>query len=117
MTSPLTSLDLDEIETRAAALYEYATVTDDEGQAAQNQLTDTDVPALVAEVRRLRDRVAELESPVEAKPSPAPGICRCGHRQAAHDSGEPGCSACPSTGNWDHPYRPSAAAPAVVSAR
>ena len=51
-------LDLDEIEARAAALYEYATVTDQEGQGALDTLTDTDVPALLA---ALRDSRAELE--------------------------------------------------------
>jgi hypothetical protein len=56
MTQPPTSLDLDAIEARAAALYEYATVDDAEGQAALDQLTGTDVPALVAEIRRLRAR-------------------------------------------------------------
>jgi hypothetical protein len=50
----LTSLDLDDIAARAAALYEYATVTDPDGQAALNELTDTDVPALLDTVRRLR---------------------------------------------------------------
>jgi hypothetical protein len=52
-------LDLDEIEARAAALYEYATVTDQEGQDALQELTDTDVPALLAYVRRLH---ADLEA-------------------------------------------------------
>jgi hypothetical protein len=54
----LTSLDLDDIAARAAALYEYATVTDPEGQAALNELTDTDVPALLDTVRRLRADLA-----------------------------------------------------------
>ena len=61
-------LDLDEIAARAAALYEYATVTDQEGQDALDELTDTDVPALLAELRDSRARVAELEGPaVEAR--------------------------------------------------
>ena len=49
--TPLTSQDLDEIETRAASLYE----------ADAAQLAGTDVPALIAEVRRLQALVAELE--------------------------------------------------------
>jgi hypothetical protein len=61
-SKPLSSLDLDEIEARAAALYEYATVADEEGQDALDQLTDTDVPALVAALRQERARVAELEA-------------------------------------------------------
>lgn len=51
---PPTNQDLDDIAARAAALYEYATVTDPEGQAALEELTDKDVPVLAAEVRRLR---------------------------------------------------------------
>lgn len=62
MTSPLTNQQLDEIETRAASLTEYATLTDKLLQADADQLTGEDVPALVAEVRRLTDRVAELEA-------------------------------------------------------
>jgi hypothetical protein len=57
MTNP-TALDLDEIAARAAALYEYATVTDQEGQDALEELTDTDVPALLAYVRSLRAELA-----------------------------------------------------------
>ncbi|MFE2297961.1 hypothetical protein ACFXAW_07170 [Streptomyces sp. NPDC059445] len=59
MTRPLTSLDLDEIEARAAALYEYGTLPSQDGQNALDQLTDTDVPALVAEVRCLRTELAD----------------------------------------------------------
>ncbi|MCI3246481.1 hypothetical protein [Streptomyces spinosisporus] len=58
-TTPPTEQQLDDIEARAAALYEYATVTDPEGQAALQQLTDEDVPGHVAEVRRLRAVVGE----------------------------------------------------------
>jgi hypothetical protein len=65
---PVTEQQLDEIETRAASLYEYATLTDVPLQADADQLTGEDVPALLAEVRRLRTRVAELEGPaVEAR--------------------------------------------------
>ena len=63
MTEPTTDqqLDLDEIEARAAAVYEYATVTDPEGQTAADQLAGTDVPALVAELRRHRAELAATE--------------------------------------------------------
>lgn len=82
-SKPLSSLDLDEIEARAAALYEYATGLDGEDQAEADQLTGTDVPALVAghrqlqanfdtaikgfnasamEITELRERVTELEA-------------------------------------------------------
>lgn len=67
-TTPLTDHQLDEIETRAASLYEYATLDDAPFQADADQLTGTDVPALIADLRRARDRVAELEGPaVEAR--------------------------------------------------
>jgi hypothetical protein len=51
---PLTEQQLDDIETRAASLWEYATLTDIPLQADADQLTGEDVPALLAEVRRLR---------------------------------------------------------------
>ncbi|NUO43684.1 MAG: hypothetical protein HOV82_16800 [Streptomyces sp.] len=50
-----TNLDLDEIAGRAAGLYEYATGLDAAWQDEADQLAGTDVPALLAEVRRLRD--------------------------------------------------------------
>jgi hypothetical protein len=65
MTSELTAQQLDEIETRAAYLDEYATLTDKPLQADADQLTGKDVPALIAAVRRLTDRVAELEGQTE----------------------------------------------------
>ena len=52
-------LDLDEIEGRAAHLYEYA---QQHGDGEGDTLAGEDVPALVAELRRTRDRVAELEA-------------------------------------------------------
>ena len=58
MTTPPTEQQLDEIETRAAHLHEYACQDDGEGDT----LAGTDVPLLLAEVHRLRDRVAELEA-------------------------------------------------------
>ena len=60
--APLTDQQLDEIETRAAHLHEYATLTDQPLQADADQLTGKDVPALLADLRRARDRVAELEA-------------------------------------------------------
>jgi hypothetical protein len=53
MTQPLTAQQLDAIETRAAHLAEYAHQDDGEGDT----LAGTDVPALLAEVRRLTDRI------------------------------------------------------------
>lgn len=53
-------LDLDEIETRAAHLHEYATLTDGPLQTDADQLTGKDVPALVKEVRRLRPALDEM---------------------------------------------------------
>lgn len=50
----LASQDLDEIEARAAGLYEYATGLDAAWQAEADQLAGTDVPALAAAVRRLQ---------------------------------------------------------------
>lgn len=61
-TTPPASLNLDEIEGRAAALYEYATLDDEPLQADANQLTGEDVPALLAEVRRLRAQLATAEA-------------------------------------------------------
>jgi hypothetical protein len=57
---PLTEQQLDDIETRAAYLDEYATLTDVPLQADADQLTGEDVPALLAEVRRLRAELDEM---------------------------------------------------------
>jgi len=59
MTQPTASLALTEqrladIETRAAHLHEYATLTDVPLQADADQMTGEDVPALLAEIRRLK---------------------------------------------------------------
>lgn len=62
VTSPLTPEQLDEIATRAAGLYEYATGLDDAWQDEADQLTGTDVPALVDEVRRLREELDETKA-------------------------------------------------------
>ncbi|WP_432140151.1 hypothetical protein [Streptomyces sp. bgisy154] len=50
----MTHLDLDAIATRAAGLYEYATGLDKAWQDEADQLTGTDVPALIAELRTAR---------------------------------------------------------------
>ncbi|MCX5598379.1 hypothetical protein OOK29_09540 [Streptomyces phaeochromogenes] len=60
-TTPLTSQQLDDIETRAASLHEYATLTDEPFQADADELTGVDVPALLAEVRRLQTGLAAEE--------------------------------------------------------
>ncbi|MDX3034951.1 hypothetical protein [Streptomyces scabiei] len=57
----LTAGRLDEIETRAASLHEYALLADEPLQADADQLTGEDVPALIAAVRRLHDELAEYE--------------------------------------------------------
>lgn len=91
----LTDQQLDEIEARAAALYEYATVADEEGQNALDQLTDVDVPQLVAELRQARARIAELEKArrlewVRQGVTPhTPRICECGHSHHAHTVPDP----------------------------
>ena len=55
---PPTGQQLDEIETRAAHLHEYALLDDEPMQADADQLTGKDVPALVA---ALRDSRAEID--------------------------------------------------------
>lgn len=59
MTNPPTEQQLAEISTRAAHLHEYALLDDVQAQREADQLTGTDVPQLVAEVRRLRHQVRE----------------------------------------------------------
>ncbi|QLJ06815.1 hypothetical protein HZZ00_37950 (plasmid) [Streptomyces sp. NEAU-sy36] len=49
-------LDLDAIQARAARLYERTATIDPNAHPDFGQLTDADVPALVAEVRRCRAR-------------------------------------------------------------
>lgn len=53
--TPLTDRQLDEIEARAAHLYEYAR---QHGDGEGDTLAGEDVPALVDEVRRLRAELA-----------------------------------------------------------
>jgi hypothetical protein len=61
-------LDLDAIEARAARLYERTATIDPNAHPDFGQLTDTDVPVLVAEIRRLRAQAAMVcalcETPV-----------------------------------------------------
>lgn len=51
---PLTEQQLDDIETLAAHLHEYATTTIEALQQDADRLTGVEVPALIAEVRQLR---------------------------------------------------------------
>lgn len=62
MTShtPPTGQQLDEIEARAAGLYEYATGLDDAWQAEADQLAGTDVPALLAALLDSRTEIEKL---------------------------------------------------------
>lgn len=59
--TPPTEQQLDEIETRAAHLHEYATQDDGEGDT----LAGEDVPALVAEIRRQRAELAAVPDRLE----------------------------------------------------
>ncbi|MCX4809040.1 hypothetical protein OG601_47095 [Streptomyces sp. NBC_01239] len=54
MNTPLTDQQINEIEERATRLYEFGALPDD-----AEILTGTDVPALLAEVRRLRAELAD----------------------------------------------------------
>ncbi|WP_109000816.1 hypothetical protein [Streptomyces rishiriensis] len=56
--TPLTTQQLDEIEARAARLYERTATIDPNAHPDFGQLTDTDVPALVADLRRSRAELA-----------------------------------------------------------
>lgn len=55
--TPPTDQQLDEITARAAHLFEYVTLPTE-----VDQLAGVDVPLLLADLRRARDRVAELEA-------------------------------------------------------
>ncbi|MFJ8798463.1 hypothetical protein [Streptomyces sp. NPDC102487] len=72
-----TPLDLDDIEARAAHLYEYGDPTDTR-TAGWEELAGTDVPALLAEVRRLTAELADALRPN------TPRLCKCGHSNHAH---------------------------------
>jgi hypothetical protein len=91
MTNQPEPLDLDAIEARAGGLYEYATGLDTAWQEEADRLAGTDVPALVAEIRRLRDEVAtltearRLEWVTSHGQTPhTPRLCECGHSHHAH---------------------------------
>ena len=58
--NPITDEQLNEIAARAAGLYEYATGLDTAWQDEADQLAGTDVPALLAAVRRLRDALTAI---------------------------------------------------------
>lgn len=61
-TTPPTEQRLDEITARAAHLHEYATLTDGPLQADADQLTGEDVPAMRAEIHRLRTENATVRA-------------------------------------------------------
>lgn len=61
MDSPITDQQLDEIQARAAGMFAHADLGDEDHQREAERLTGTDVPLLLADLRRARDRVAELE--------------------------------------------------------
>jgi hypothetical protein len=67
MTNQPEPLDLDEVEARAGGLYEYATGLDTAWQEEADRLAGTDVPALVAEIRRLRAASEPAGAPVTAE--------------------------------------------------
>lgn len=51
---PLTDQQLDDIEERAAAMFEHIDLGNEDAQSEAERLTGRDVPALIAEVRRLQ---------------------------------------------------------------
>lgn len=83
MTQPLTDQQLDDINARAAYLFQNGI----EG-AEFDQLTHKDVPALLADLRRARARIAELEGPLCGRTRDISGteygpcVRRVGHREA-----------------------------------
>ncbi|WP_435279290.1 hypothetical protein [Streptomyces sp. 1222.5] len=79
--------DLDAIATRAASLHEYAILVDRPMQAEADQLTGTDVPALIETVRRLRVENADLRGKfTDAAASLADQVVRYGQRQREHNA-------------------------------
>ncbi|MFF7190534.1 hypothetical protein ACFZAR_36185 [Streptomyces sp. NPDC008222] len=58
-------LDLDQIEARAAHLYEYGDPTDSR-VSGWEMLAGTDVPALVSHIRQQNTVIAELRATLEA---------------------------------------------------
>jgi hypothetical protein len=63
----LTGQQLDEIDTRAAYLDEYGTLTDGPLQADLDQVVGTDVPAMLAEIRHQSAQIADLEEQRERR--------------------------------------------------
>lgn len=61
---PLTEQQLDDIEARAAGMFAHADLGNDDDQREAERLSGQDVPALLAEIRRLNALVAESEGDV-----------------------------------------------------
>ncbi|MEU5496125.1 hypothetical protein [Streptomyces griseofuscus] len=70
----MTEIDLDAIQARAARLYERTATIDPNAHPDFGQLTDADVPALVAENRRLRAELADFSGRVNELESK---LCDC----------------------------------------
>ncbi|MFJ8345083.1 hypothetical protein ACIQ9J_01645 [Streptomyces sp. NPDC094153] len=90
MTDQLTDQQLDEIEARAGHLYEYVQQPEE-----ADVLAGTDVPALAAEVRRLRAELADFSGRVNELES---RLCECepvrehqDYRRPAFYQHEPHC--------------------------
>ncbi len=78
---------LDENATRAAHLTEYATLDDQPLQTDLDQLTGTDVPNLLDEIRALRSERDELRGKfAAAAASLAEQVLRYGQRQREHNA-------------------------------
>ncbi len=80
--TPLTDEQLDEIEARAAHLFEYVTMPTE-----ADQLAGVDVPALIAEVHRLRDELAQ-EQKANDRLNAVTDLCDAAEKQATR---------------WEHP--------------
>jgi hypothetical protein len=72
MTTTTTVLNLDDIEARTAHLYEYINQPEE-----ADVLAGTDVPVLVAEVKRLRTQMAAVEKFVAARAEYITAINNC----------------------------------------
>lgn len=75
-------IDLESIEARVTRAQEWNVL---EGSVCKTVLA-VDVPALVAEVRRLRVALIEI--------APSPGVLRCGSKPFKDGSCSPACVAC-----------------------
>jgi hypothetical protein len=89
--TPLTDQQLDEIAGRAAGLYEYATGLDTAWQQEADQLSGTDVPALLAEIRQLHNnppmRCISCDTPVGWIDAPTGGWwAHAQHPADGHDA-------------------------------